>query len=102
MIIDFHTHVAPPEMRDRPIWKGKCPMTIENVLDAQKIAGIDRTIISYPYHELREFDAKLSSRPFQATTATSPRLRKNTTASRRSPARSRMAAMLSFASSSAP
>jgi predicted TIM-barrel fold metal-dependent hydrolase len=33
-------------------------MTIENVLDAQKIAGIDRTVISYPYHELREFDAK--------------------------------------------
>ena len=43
MIIDFHTHVAPPEVRDRPMWKGKCPMTIENVLDAQKIAGIDRT-----------------------------------------------------------
>ena len=32
MIIDFHTHVAPPEVRDR------------------------RTIVSYPYHELREFD----------------------------------------------
>jgi aminocarboxymuconate-semialdehyde decarboxylase len=57
VIIDFHTHVAPPEIRDRPFWKGKCPMTIENVLDAQNIAGIDRTIVSYPYHELREFDA---------------------------------------------
>jgi hypothetical protein len=44
VIIDFHTHVAPPEVRDRPVWKGKCPMTIENVLDAQTIAGIDRTI----------------------------------------------------------
>jgi aminocarboxymuconate-semialdehyde decarboxylase len=32
-------------------------MTIENVLEAQGIAGIDRTIVSYPYHELREFDA---------------------------------------------
>jgi predicted TIM-barrel fold metal-dependent hydrolase len=58
VIIDFHTHVAPPEVRDRPVWKGKCPMTIENVLDAQTIAGIDRTVISYPYHELREFDVK--------------------------------------------
>ena len=57
MIIDFHTHVAPPEIRERPIWQGKCPMTIENVLDAQAIAGIDRTVISYPYHELREMDA---------------------------------------------
>ena len=40
------------------MWKGKCPMTIENVLDAQNIAGIDHTIVSYPYHELREFDVK--------------------------------------------
>jgi hypothetical protein len=53
MIIDFHTHVAPAEIRDRPFWQGKCPMTIENVLDAQAKAGIDRTVISYPYHELR-------------------------------------------------
>jgi len=56
MIIDFHTHVAPPEIRERPLWRGKCPMTIENVLDAQQEAGIDRTVISYPYHELREMD----------------------------------------------
>jgi aminocarboxymuconate-semialdehyde decarboxylase len=54
MIIDFHTHVAPEEVRTRAFWQGKCPMTIENVLDAQKVAGIDRTVISYPYHELRE------------------------------------------------
>jgi predicted TIM-barrel fold metal-dependent hydrolase len=33
-------------------------MTIEHVLDAQNIAGIDHTIVSYPYHELREFDVK--------------------------------------------
>jgi aminocarboxymuconate-semialdehyde decarboxylase len=57
MIIDFHTHVAPPEIRERALWRGKCPMTIENVLDAQQEAGIDRTVISYPYHELREMDA---------------------------------------------
>jgi aminocarboxymuconate-semialdehyde decarboxylase len=57
MIIDFHTHVAPPEIRERSLWRGKCPMTIENVLDAQQEAGIDRTVISYPYHELREMDA---------------------------------------------
>jgi predicted TIM-barrel fold metal-dependent hydrolase len=57
MIIDFHTHVAPPEIRERPLWRGKCPMTIENVLDAQQEAGVDRTVISYPYHELREMDA---------------------------------------------
>ena len=56
MIIDFHTHVAPAEIRARPFWQGKCPMTIENVLEAQQEAGIDCTVISYPYHELREMD----------------------------------------------
>ena len=41
MIIDFHTHVMPPEMAAAPIWRGKCPMTIENVLEAAKEGGVD-------------------------------------------------------------
>jgi aminocarboxymuconate-semialdehyde decarboxylase len=57
MIIDFHTHVMPPEMAAAPIWRGKCPMTIENVLDAAKEGGVDRTVISNPAHELRHMDA---------------------------------------------
>jgi aminocarboxymuconate-semialdehyde decarboxylase len=57
MIIDFHTHVMPPEMAAAPIWRGKCPMTIENVLDAAKEGGVDRTVISNPAHELRHMEA---------------------------------------------
>ena len=57
MIIDFHTHVMPPEMAAAPAWRGKCPMTIENVLDAAKEGGVDRTVISNPAHELRHMDA---------------------------------------------
>src|SRR5262245_12518400 len=57
MIIDFHTHVMPPEMAADPIWLGKCPMTIENVLEAAKAGGVDRTVISKPGHELRHMDA---------------------------------------------
>jgi aminocarboxymuconate-semialdehyde decarboxylase len=57
MIIDFHTHVMPPEMVAAPVWRGKCPMTIENVLDAAKEGGVDRTVISNPAHELRHMDA---------------------------------------------
>jgi predicted TIM-barrel fold metal-dependent hydrolase len=56
MIIDFHTHVMPPEMAAAPIWRGKCPMTIENVLEAAKEGGVDRTVISNPAHELRHMD----------------------------------------------
>ena len=53
MIIDFHTHVMPPEMAAAPLWRGKCPMTIENVFEAAKAGGIDKTVISNPAHELR-------------------------------------------------
>ena len=35
MIIDFHTHVQTPEQQADPFWQGRCPMTIENVLEAQ-------------------------------------------------------------------
>jgi len=53
MILDFHTHVMPPEMASATIWQGKCPMTIENVFEAAKAGGIDKTVISNPGHELR-------------------------------------------------
>jgi len=56
MIIDFHTHVYPPEMQALPFWQGRCPMTIENVLAAQEAAGVDATVISLPFHELRDMD----------------------------------------------
>lgn len=31
MIIDWHTHVYPPEAAAAPEWQGRCPMTLENV-----------------------------------------------------------------------
>jgi len=57
MIIDIHTHVHTPEDAARPFWQGRCPMTIENVLDAQKRAGIDATVVSNPLHDLKHMDA---------------------------------------------
>jgi aminocarboxymuconate-semialdehyde decarboxylase len=56
MIIDWHTHVYPPEEQEKPFWKGKCPMRVENVLEWMDRAGIDRNCISNPYHELAYLD----------------------------------------------
>ena len=56
MIIDFHTHVHTPEDMARPFWRGRCPMSIENVLDAQAGAGVDLTVISNAIHELRDME----------------------------------------------
>ena len=66
MIIDFHTHVFPPDDWDTftgtgfhknvGAKKGRPPGTIENVLEAAKIGGVDISIISNPIHNLRDMD----------------------------------------------
>ena len=58
MIIDFHTHVYPPKQQAAPSWKGKCPMTIENVLAAQDKHGVSASVISNhtPYLRHADFD----------------------------------------------
>jgi aminocarboxymuconate-semialdehyde decarboxylase len=69
MIIDFHTHVLSDE--DKEIFtKSKFhskvlatnsfgrspPHTIENVLLAQKVGGVDISVISNPLHDMRDMD----------------------------------------------
>jgi aminocarboxymuconate-semialdehyde decarboxylase len=53
MIIDWHTHVYPPAEAAKPVWQGRCPMTIDNVLSAQERAGIDTSVISNTMHAIR-------------------------------------------------
>ena len=63
MIIEWHTHVYPPEEaaadartfdgRSGPTWAGRCPMTVENVLDAHHKAGIAISVVSNAAHYLR-------------------------------------------------
>ena len=60
MIIEWHTHVYPPEEAaadalawdgaSGPTWAGKCPMTLENVLDAHHKAGVAVSVISNAAH----------------------------------------------------
>ncbi|MFL5060468.1 MAG: hypothetical protein ACJ8DQ_10325 [Xanthobacteraceae bacterium] len=63
VIIEWHTHVYPPEEaagdagtydgRSGPTWAGRCPMTVENVLDAHHKAGLDISVVSNAAHYLR-------------------------------------------------
>jgi aminocarboxymuconate-semialdehyde decarboxylase len=63
VIIEWHTHVYPPEEaagdagtydgRSGPSWAGRCPMTVENVLDAHHKAGLDISVVSNAAHYLR-------------------------------------------------
>jgi aminocarboxymuconate-semialdehyde decarboxylase len=63
VIIEWHTHVYPPEEaaadvrtfdgKSGPTWAGRCPMTVENVLDAHHKAGIDISVVSNAAHYLR-------------------------------------------------
>jgi aminocarboxymuconate-semialdehyde decarboxylase len=53
VLIDWHTHIHDPEDQAKPFWQGRCPMTLENVLAAHELAGLDKTIISNAAHYLR-------------------------------------------------
>ncbi len=63
MIIEWHTHVYPPEEaaadartfdgKSGPTWGGRCPMTVENVLEAHHKAGIAVSVVSNAAHYLR-------------------------------------------------
>jgi aminocarboxymuconate-semialdehyde decarboxylase len=62
VIIEWHTHVYPPEEandsptwdgRGGPSWAGRCPMTIENVLDAHYKNNIDITVMTNASHYMR-------------------------------------------------
>jgi aminocarboxymuconate-semialdehyde decarboxylase len=68
VIIEWHTHVYPPEEaaadartwdgKSGPTWAGRCPMTVENVLDAHHKAGIAVSIVSNAAHYMRGKDEK--------------------------------------------
>jgi aminocarboxymuconate-semialdehyde decarboxylase len=54
MIVDWHTHVYPPSEAEKPVWQGRCPMTVANVLAAQERVGVDVSVVSNPLHFLRK------------------------------------------------
>lgn len=64
MIIEWHTHVYPPEEAAAdsrawegknlgPAWDGRCPMTIDNVMDAHRRSGVALSVISNAAHYIR-------------------------------------------------
>ena len=53
MLIDWHTHIHSPENQAKPYWRGRCPMTLENVLAAHALADLDKSVISNAGHFLR-------------------------------------------------
>lgn len=54
MIIDWHTHVYPPELAKDRRWGGTTPLTIENLLEAHEQAGVDRCVVSNTVHYLKD------------------------------------------------
>ena len=51
----FHQHGLSQELKAKA---GKPPGTIENVLEAAEIGGVDISVISNPLHNLRDMDRK--------------------------------------------
>src|ERR1700686_3757872 len=46
VLIDWHTHIHSPANQAKPYWRGRCPMTLETVLAAHELAGLDKSVIS--------------------------------------------------------
>jgi aminocarboxymuconate-semialdehyde decarboxylase len=53
MLIEWHNHVYPPEEAAAPEWEGRCPMNIDNVLEANRKAGVDIIVVSNAAHYMR-------------------------------------------------
>ena len=67
MIIEWHTHVYPPEeAAGSAFWGGRCPMTVENVLAAHHQAGLAVSVVGNAAHYLR---GKLATREREAVFA---------------------------------
>ena len=58
MIVDWHSHVYPPELAKERRWGGVTPLTIENLLEAHERAGIDFCVVSNTIHYLRDKNAE--------------------------------------------
>jgi aminocarboxymuconate-semialdehyde decarboxylase len=54
-IVEWHTHVIPPEDTQDPHWRGKCPLTIENVLDAHDKNDIALSVVTDSIHQLKDY-----------------------------------------------
>jgi aminocarboxymuconate-semialdehyde decarboxylase len=55
-IVEWHTHVIPPEDTLDPHWRGKCPLTIENVIDAHDKTDIALSVVTDSIHQLKDYD----------------------------------------------
>jgi hypothetical protein len=53
---DFDTFTGTGFHKNIGATKGKPPGTIENVLEAAKIGGVDISVISNPLHNMRDMD----------------------------------------------
>jgi predicted TIM-barrel fold metal-dependent hydrolase len=53
MLIDWHVHINDPKYMGPQWWQHPVPMTLENALEAHKLAELDRTVISNAVHYIR-------------------------------------------------
>ena len=53
MRIDWHVHINDPKYAGPPWWRHPVPMSLENALEAHRLAGLDRTVISNAVHYIR-------------------------------------------------
>src|SRR5260370_19176127 len=58
MRIDWHVHINDPKYAGLPWWQHPVPMSLENALEAHRLAGLDRTVITNAVHHIRFFETR--------------------------------------------
>jgi hypothetical protein len=53
MLIDWHVHINDPKYMGSRWWKHAVPMRVDHALDAHRLVGLDRTVISNAVHYIR-------------------------------------------------
>jgi hypothetical protein len=70
MRIDWHVHTNDPKYTGLPWWQHPVPMSLENALEARRLAGLDWTVISNAVHYIRFCETRKEVAAATAATAT--------------------------------
>jgi predicted TIM-barrel fold metal-dependent hydrolase len=53
LLINWHAHALPPEVAAAPLWQGRCPATIERLLEIHEECGVDLAVVTNTIHYVK-------------------------------------------------
>src|SRR5579862_2879085 len=54
MILNWHSHLQPPEQSEAPEWQGRCPMTLDTLTRIHDQEHVDKVVVSNTIHYIKK------------------------------------------------